>query len=150
MRPIRFRCEAILHHAPEAIASQILDLTNWPKFQGYGFLPGIKSAEFELRTPAVVGTRIRVCNLDGSSHVEEIAEWDPARRLRLHFTDFSPPVLRLATGFDETWEFERIDGATKVTRSFELHPKSIAARCLLRVIAIFLKKAIARHLQQMQ
>ena len=70
-------------------------------------LPGIKAAEFEARTPEVVGTRIRVTNTDGSSHVEEIVEWEPDRRLRLRMGEFSPPLSRLATGFDETWEFER-------------------------------------------
>ena len=38
--------------------------------------------------------------------------------------DFSPPLSRLATGFVETWEFERLDDGTRVVRSFEMHPKS--------------------------
>jgi hypothetical protein len=73
------------HVAPEPgeIASQILDLANWTSFTGYGVLPGITSAEFEVRTPDVVGTRIRVTNTDRSSHVEEIVEWRPDRRVRL-------------------------------------------------------------------
>ncbi len=74
--------------------------------------------------PGVVGSRISVTNTDGSSHIEEIVEWQPQHRLRLHMRDFSAPLSRLATGFQETWESDRIDGATRVSRSFELHAKS--------------------------
>ena len=72
MKPITFSCHESLPFAPEEIAKQILDLTKWSDFHGYGPLPGIKVAEFEVRTEGIVGTRIRVTNVDGSSHVEEI------------------------------------------------------------------------------
>ena len=91
MRPITFRCTDTLPLNPEEIAGQILDLANWTNFTGYGVLPGIKSAEFEVRTPEIVGTRIRVTNTDRSSHVEEIVEWQPDRRVRLDMKDFSRP-----------------------------------------------------------
>ena len=80
MKSITFSCEETLAMPPEEIARQILDLDLWPGFEGYGPLPGIRAAEFEARTPEVVGTRIRVTNTDGSSHVEEIVEWEPDRR----------------------------------------------------------------------
>jgi hypothetical protein len=150
MTPLAFSCHETLSLAPEEIAQQILDLSKWPEFQGCGPIPGIKTAEFEVRTPEVVGTRIRVTNQDGSTHVEEIREWEPSKRLRLHMHEFSPPVSRLATGFDETWEFEPVKDGTKVTRSFQLHPKSALARLPLRLIAIFLKRAIVRNLREMK
>lgn len=149
MKPITFSCEETLGQTPEQIAGQILDLAKWPEFTGYGVLPGIKSAEFEVRTPGIVGTRIRVTNTDGSSHVEEIVEWEPSR-LRLEMKDFSPPISRLADRFVETWQFKRIDDSTNVTRSFELHSKSLLTRPLLWLISILLKRAIARHLRQMR
>src|SRR5204862_6286733 len=96
MRPITFTCRETLPLSPADIAGQILDVAKWPEFTGYGPIPGIKSAEFEARTPEVVGTRIRVTNTDGSTHVEEIIEWQPDARLVLHTTDFSPPLARLA------------------------------------------------------
>jgi hypothetical protein len=55
MKPITFSCEAALPLAPEGIARQILDLTKWPDFHGYGPIPGIKAAEFEVQTPGIVG-----------------------------------------------------------------------------------------------
>ena len=131
MKPITFSCEATLAVPPERIAEQILDLDLWPGFRGYGPLPGIRAAEFEARTPEVVGTRIRVTDTDGSSHVEEIVEWEPGRRIRLRMGEFSPPLSRLATGFDETFEFERSGEQTRVVRRFVMHPKGTATRPLL-------------------
>lgn len=150
MKPITFICTETLPLAPEEIAGQILDLANWTGFTGYGPMPGIKAAEFEVRTPNVTGTRIKVTNTDGSSHVEEVVEWVPDRRLRLDMKDFSPPLSHLATGFVETWEFERLGDGTRVTRSFEMHPKSFLARPVLWLISFLLKRAVARHLSQMR
>ena len=71
MRPITFSCTDTLALAPAEIAGRILDLANWTDFKGYAVLPGIKAAEYEARTPGVVGSRIRVTSTDGSGHVEE-------------------------------------------------------------------------------
>ncbi len=109
MKPITFTCNQTLSLAPEAIADQVLDLEKWPEFLGYGPLPGIKSAEFELRTPDLVGSRIRVTNKDESQHVEQIVEWQPNRRLRLHMYEFTPPLSYLAIEFFETWIFQRVN-----------------------------------------
>jgi hypothetical protein len=150
LKPISFSCEETLGLLPAEIAGRILDLANWTDFKGYGVLPGIKAAEFEIRTPGVVGSRIRVVNTDGSRHVEEVVEWEPDRRIRLAMIGFSLPLSRLAAGFEETWEFERIDDATRVTRSFKLHPKSFFARPALWLVSLLLKRGIARHLRQMR
>src|SRR5262245_28646540 len=149
MKPITFSCEDTLPLSPEDIARQILDLTKWPAFHGYGPIPGIEKAVFDVQTPGVIGTRIRVTNLDGSSHVEEIVEWQPDRRVRLEFKEFSPPLSRLATKFEEIWDFKLVEGQTRVTRSFQLHAKSMLARCLLWMISFILKGAIVRHLRGM-
>lgn len=98
MKPISFSCHETVALAPDDIARQILDVTKWLDFKGFGPIPGIKTAEFEVRTPDIVGSRIQVTNTDGSKHVEEIAEWKPHQRLRLDMKDFSAPLSRLATG----------------------------------------------------
>ena len=149
MKPITFSCAEIIGISSDEIAQQILNLANWPDFKGFGVLPGIKAAEFEVKMPEIVGSRIKVIDTEGSSHVEEIVEWQTDRRLRIHMKEFSPPLARLATDFEETWDFERIDGGTKVIRSFKLYAKSALTRPLLWVVSILLKKAIARHLEQM-
>jgi hypothetical protein len=121
--PITFTCKATLALAPEDIAWQILDLAKWPDFHGYGPIPGIKAAAFDLQTPGVVGTRIRVTNLDGSRHVEEIIEWQPEHRLRLEMKEFVPPLSRLATRFEETWQF-----GLKVERTSPGHSRCTPSR----------------------
>jgi hypothetical protein len=131
MKPITFACHETLPLASEKIAEQILDVAKWSDFRGYGPIPGIKSAEFETQTPNVVGSRIRVTNLDGSSHVEEIVVWQPDRRLQVQMGNFSKPLSRLATRFVETWEFEWVGNETKVTRSFELNAKSALTKPIL-------------------
>ena len=150
MPPITIACEQTLSLPPEQIAEGILDLARWPEFEGYGPLPGIESAEFETRTPQVTGTRIRVKNRDGSTHVEEITEWDPQRRIKLVMTGFAPPLSRLAKSFEETWLFTPTEQGTQVTRRFELHPTSALTRPLLWLIARLMKRAVERHLRQMQ
>ncbi len=150
MKPIAFVCEAMLVQSPEAISEGILDLSRWPEFPGYGPIPGIKSAEFETRTPNVVGTRIRVRNTDGSSHIEEIIEWQPDRRVAIHMKDFAAPLSRLATRIVETWEFSRTGSETKVARTFEMHAKSVWAWPVLWLISFLLKGAVTRHMQIMR
>lgn len=150
MRPITFTCRETLALAPADIAGQILDLAKWSEFTGYGPLPGIKSVEFEARTPEVVGTRIKVTNTNGSAHVEEIVEWQPEARLVLHMTDFSPPLSPLATRFEEEWAFERAGDATHVTRTFRLYPKSLLTRPAVWLISFLLRRAVARHLRQIK
>ncbi len=150
MTPVQFSCETTLALAPLEVAEKILDVANWADFQGYGPLPGIKAAEFELKTPDVVGSRIRVQNTDGSSHVEEITAWDPPRKIQMRMAEFSAPLSWLATGIDETWEFNRLNDATHVVRSFSLQAQSVLTRPLFWLISKLLKRAIDRHLIQMR
>jgi hypothetical protein len=150
MSPITFLCHEVLPLPPEDIARQILDVSQWPGFRGYGPIPGIRSATFDVQMPGVVGTRIYVTNLDGSNHVEEVVEWQPDRRVALEMKEFSPPLSRLATAFHETWEFNRVGLDTHVTRSFRLYPKSVITRFPLWMISLLLRRAIARNLREMK
>lgn len=150
LKPVVFTCTAVLPQKATEIAANLLELSNWKDFHGYGFLPGIKSATWERQSPDVIGSRIRVQNQDGSSHVEEIILWMPERQIQLQFCDFSPPVSRLANKFVETWDFEPHAAGTHVRRSFEMYAKNLPARFALWFISILLKRAIARHLQQLK
>ena len=83
MKPIRFTCTDTMGLLPADIAGRILDLANWSEFKGYVVLPGIRAAESEVRTPGVVGSRIRVSNTDGSSHVETAGKPSSRRNNRI-------------------------------------------------------------------
>ena len=148
--PVRFTCYAELSTPPEQIANDILDLSRWPEFEGYGLLPGIREAVFEVRTEEVIGTRIRATNTDGSMHTEEIIEWQPSTRIAMRFDSFTPPLSRLATHFIETWNFERVDATTTIHRSFEMHATSDLTRPCLVLMSSLLRRAIAHHLAQIR
>jgi len=150
MKPVTFACQADLPLPPEAVMQQILDVNEWPGFTGYGPIPGIKEARFEVQTPEVVGSRIRVTNGDGSSHVEEIVLWQPPQRLKLVMSGFSPPLSRLARHFEETWELAPNKSGTHVVRTFALHPRSLLGRIALVPISWLLRGAVQRHMRQMQ
>jgi hypothetical protein len=149
MKPWVVVCTRTSRLTGEEIGEQILRLENWPDFQGYGPLPGIAEAQFEARTASVVGTRIRVRNRDGSTHVEEIVEWKPAERITLEMKEFSRPVSLFASGFVERWQFERAGDETAIRRSIELQHKSFFGWLVLSGISRFLKKALDRHLAQL-
>ena len=112
-------------------------------FQGYFVLPGNKVAEFEIKSPGVVGSRIQVVNTDGSTHVQEIVEWQADQRIEMHMNEFSAPLSRLAPGIEERWDFTRIGCTTRANRSCKLYRKSMMTRPVLWLISILLKKAIA-------
>ncbi|MEQ9497706.1 MAG: SRPBCC family protein [Deltaproteobacteria bacterium] len=147
MAPVRFTCVQVMKIGPDEVRAGILDVEQWTDFRGYGPLPGIRRATFVERTPEVVGSRIAVENEDGSTHVEQIVAWGDEIAMRM--SSFSPPLSRLATHFDESWRFETIADGTRVERTFVLHAKSAWTRPLLSLIALPLRRAVARHLASM-
>ncbi|PKL79695.1 MAG: hypothetical protein CVV27_01445 [Candidatus Melainabacteria bacterium HGW-Melainabacteria-1] len=150
-KPLAFSCQATLASTPAEIVSEMFNLTQWPGFKGYGPLPGIASAEFESPpSPGWVGTRIRVNNTDGSHHIEEVKSWNGSQ-LVMELSSFSPPLVRLASHFVETWHFTPLDaGQTLVKRQFELYPNSLLGSIMLKGIALMLKRAVQQHLEQMK
>ena len=76
MKSIEVKIVAHIKKSSQEICREILDTERWSEFKGYSILPGIEKAQFETKTPELVGSRIKVQNTDGSSHVEEIIEWD--------------------------------------------------------------------------
>jgi hypothetical protein len=146
MKPITFECQTVIPRSADEICAEIADVARWSEFDGYGILPGIENAAYEIQTANRVGSRIRVRNTDGSAHVEEIIRWIPGQAVALRFHEFTPPLSRLATHFTEEWILKAEHGATHVTRRFEMHPSQPAARPLLWLISLLFRRAIARHL----
>lgn len=145
-RPIEFTCQARLPISSTDLGEAIADVSRWPSFKGYLFLPGVDRAEYVTRTPDLRGSRIRVLNTDRSSHTEEIIEWQPDRRIVLRMAGFSPPLNRIADHFVEEWLIAPAGQGINVTRSFSLVPRSGFTRPVLWLIARFLKRAVEQHL----
>ncbi len=147
--PIVFRCTQLLPFTGAEICSAVADTARWSQFQGFAILPGIASASYERRTPEMVGSRIRVANTDGSQHVEEITRWDPAGGIGMRFQEFQPPLSRLASHFEEAWEFQPRERATQVIRTLRLFPLGPLARPSLWLISLFFRQAVARQLAEL-
>jgi hypothetical protein len=143
-RPLRISIHGFSSQSPQAVCAAFLDFSRWPQFSGYGPLPGIRSAAFEARTPELAGSRIRVHNTDGSSHVEEIVEWMDGQRITLRFDEFQPPLSRIASHFIERWELAPSGGGTRITRSLEFYPTGFAGRMLLIPIAWMMRRALLK------
>ncbi len=149
MNPIRFHCTRVIPASANVISAEIANVANWSQFSGYGLLPGIHQAEYEIRTADMVGSRIRVHNTDGSGHVEEIVRWVPGQEVVMKLHEFTPPLSLLASHFSEEWTFTATQQGTEVKRSFQLHSVRPATRPLLWMISLLFRRAIAQHLKRM-
>ena len=148
MKPIEIKIVGHVQKPSSEICTEILDTERWSEFEGYSILSGIKDAHFEVRTPEIVGSRIKVQNKDGSSHVEEIIEWDVANRIALRFQEFDSPLQNLATHFIETWEFRKSPDGTEASRIMTLYPKGLLGWLMLIPISKLMKKAFEKNLRQ--
>lgn len=146
--PVHLICTVPTPLSPDEIAEVFLDLANWPLFTGYAILPGIKSASYNPKTPEIVASIIAVTCTDNSTHTEEIVDWNLPHSFQLKLANFTRPLSYFATHFDEWTHFEVKDGTTApttyVTRTMDLHPRSILAYPLLWLIRPLMRKAIIR------
>lgn len=149
MPGIRLIVEATLPYPPRALTARMLDVEQWREFRGYGPIPGIRSAVFELRTPQVVGSRIRVVNRDGSRHVEQVETWDPDRRVVMRFGEFSAPLRWLARAMLDTWDFTPAGPGCRGRREMLMEARSFVAYPCVWVISWWLKAALRRHLHEL-
>lgn len=149
MRPIEIETYAAIQKSSEEICSILIDTDRWTEFTGYSIIPGIKSAHFEIKTPAITGSRIKVENSDGSSHIEEIIEWEIDSKATFKFHEFNSPLKKFATHFIETWDFNKSSNGTDIKRMITIYPKSILGRIILFPISCMLKKAIEKNLKQL-
>ncbi len=132
------------------LCAHVLDLDKWTSFQGYGLLPAISDAEFHLRTEAVKGTIIAITCADGSSHFEEVTEWSPPHGFTLKLHNFSPPLKKLATHFDEEWVFQEKGRTTLITRRFEMYPARRFFRPAVWLISRMMRGAVKHQMKQMR
>jgi hypothetical protein len=141
LRPLEVKVSSKMAITPEQLFHEILQMENWESFQGYGPIPRIRIASFNPLTEQIVGSKIKVENLDGSTHVETIVVWDSYNFIQMELQEFSKPLSYLATHFIERWKLS----GNSVTRSMELHSKSLLARPVLWIISFFMMQALKKH-----
>ena len=146
-RPVVVTCSRRSQRKPAQICETILDLANWPSFEGSGPVPGIREARYLARPAGLVGTRIGVINADGSSHVEEIVQATQGRSRSLRIGEFSAPASWLFSHFLEHWRFRSEGDATEVERTMELFPRHPLTRPLALVISRYLQRALEQQLR---
>jgi hypothetical protein len=149
MKPIEIKITGHSQMSSQEICLQFLNTERWSDFEGYSILPGIKSAVFEIKVPGWVGSRIKVKNTDGSSHVEEIIEWNAEHKMALRFQEFDSPLRYLATHFVEAWTFNKSAQGTEVTRAMSMYPKGILGWLVLLPISRLMKKAFEQNSAKM-
>jgi hypothetical protein len=149
MNPIEFHCSQNISASAAVICAQIADTTRWSEFSGYGILPGVKSATYEKRTDAMVGSRIHVYNTDGSEHVEEISTWVAGSEIEMRLQEFTPPLSNLATHITEDWSFQATATGTLVTRTIRMYPRRSLIRPVLWLISRLFRQAIVQNLKEM-
>lgn len=88
-------------------------------------------------------------NTDGSSHVEEILEWDPDRKVVLKFQEFDSLLKFLASHFIEIWEFHSTSHGTMIARSMLLYPRNFLGWVCLFPISRLMKKAFELNQAQL-
>lgn len=148
MKPIEIKIFGHIQKSSQEICTKFLDTEQWPEFEGYSILPGIKNAHFETRTSDLTGSRIRVQNTDGSSHVEVIIKWDPECGIAMKFQEFDSPLKHLATHFIEEWSFLNSTSGTEVIRTMTMYPKGLFGWLMLIPISNLMKKAFEKNYSQ--
>jgi len=148
LNPIELTTNGFVNRTPNDICSILLDTNRWSEFEGYSILPGIEKAEFEKRTAEVVGSRIKVRNNDGSSHIEEIVEWDVNKKVVFKFQDFNSILKYFATHFIEEWNFVTKDEGTEIERNMKMYPKHVVGWLILKPVSKLMKKALEKNLMQ--
>ena len=142
---ISFTVEVKYFQEPQYIFDSFLQIEKWNDFKGFGIIPGIKTANFIIKTDSIKGTIIWVKNSDGSSHKEEILAFEKDTYLKIKMYDFSRPLSYFASFFIEEWALKKIEDGYKVERSMTLHSKGMISKFILKVISRSLKKAIQVH-----
>ncbi len=149
MNPVEIKIQGHTKRSTQEICAEFLNTNRWSDFKGYSILPGIQNASFETKTSNLVGSRIKVKNTDGSSHVEEIIEWDETHGFSLRFQEFDSSLKNLATHFIETWSFKTSASGTDITRAMTMYPKGVIGWLMLKPISGLMKKAFEHNASQL-
>jgi len=131
--------------SPNETFAFIIDLDQWPLFEGFAMIPAIVRAEREDTDPIGVGTRIEVTNSDGSVHHERITVFEPGTAYCIEM-ELTPPVSYVMETIIETVRLDTTEGGgTRLVRTFDLRPRSILSAPVAWLVSRFLHRAVRNH-----
>lgn len=130
---------------PGLAFAHIIDLGTWPKFRGFGPVPGIVEAKLVNGTTVGPGSRIRVTNTDGSVHHEVMRAFEVGRHITIQM-ELTPPASYVMAGIEERVDVEAHGEGTRITRTFTVRPRWFFTAPIAWLIAHgFLHRAVVRH-----
>ncbi len=142
---ITFTVEVTYHQEPCYIFDSFMQIEKWSDFKGFGIIPGIKNANYIVKSESIIGSLIQVENSDGSSHKEEIIDYKKDSYLKIKMFDFSKPLSFFSPFFIEEWALRKMEYGFKFERSMTLYSKGFFSDLILKLISISLKSAIQKH-----
>lgn len=129
-----------------AICDEFLDPSTWNSFRGNLVVPGItRATRQEPLDGAGIGMVFDVWNTDGTTHREEVIDYEHGRCIAMRMTAFPAPLRFLVREIGEEWQFS----AAAVTRSFRLTPSGPLAILPLLLIRPFLRSAVLAHTRRL-
>ena len=130
---------------PDEAFAFILDTSEWPRFTGYGPMPGIVHAATVDGAPIHLGSVVEVTNTDGSRHREVVVAFERPSVYAVRM-ELPASVRLLLDRVEERVEIVGRPDGCEVTRRFEVVPRAVLVWPFAWLIARFLLRgAVERH-----
>jgi len=118
-------------------------------FEGYGPIPGIRSARYTSEGPVGLGSVRSVTKTDGSSHTERIVAFEPPSLHTSRITGIQPPLGWLLRHLDDEWRFTPTRQGTRIRREFGVDARPLAFPVALLMLPL-LRRAVRRDLRNVK
>lgn len=140
-----FTTVSVVPQSPEAVFEVITDTASWPLFTGFGPMPGIVHAQTADGGPIRLRSVVRVENTDGTRHEEVVTAFDPPGLYAIEMR-LPASAQRILSTVRERVEVDPLAGGARVTRRFEVVPRSWATWLAAFLVAqLLLRPAVRRH-----
>jgi hypothetical protein len=133
----------------QAVFDHTIRPENFGSFEGFGPIPGIRSATYVTHGPVGVGSRRRVLNTDGSEHSEEITHFEAPRRHNSRIFDIRPPFALIVRFLEDDWIFEDSGDRTRIQREFRIDARPLALPIAVLLLPL-LRRAVRRDLDNIR
>jgi hypothetical protein len=99
----------------------------------YLALPPISEVREAPATWGTVGQTRRIVLADGGTMLETLTRVDPPTAFGYTLTEITGPLAPLATSIDGTWAFDAVGTGSRVTWSWDVHPRGLPGRLVMPV-----------------